>query len=101
VKNLFGYIGRAFITFLQELSSLYYLFRETVAQTIVLLRDRKKLRQARLLDHIDEIGARSLLLVLMVSALLGIALTVLVSFQLKEVGGLSYIPGFVAVAVFR
>ncbi len=101
MKTIFGYIGRSFIEFLQELSSLYYLFRETVAQTIVLFADRKKLRQARLLEHIDEIGARSLLLVITVSALLGIALTVLVSFQLKELGALSYIPGFVAVAVFR
>jgi len=101
VKTIFGYIGRALITFLQELSSIYYLFLETVAQSIVLFTDRKKLRQARLLEHIDEIGARSLLLVLAVSVLLGIALTVLVSFQLKELGALSYIPGFVAVAVFR
>jgi phospholipid/cholesterol/gamma-HCH transport system permease protein len=101
VKTIFGYIGRAFITFLQELSSIYYLFRETVEQTIVLFADKKKLRQARLLEYIDEIGGRSLLLVVTVSALLGIALTVLVSFQLKELGALSYIPGFVAVAVFR
>jgi phospholipid/cholesterol/gamma-HCH transport system permease protein len=101
VKNLFGYVGRAFITFLQDLSSLYYLFRETVIQTFVLISDRKKRRQARLLAHVDEVGTQSLPLVLTVSALLGIALTVLISFQLKEIGGYSYIPGFVAVAIFR
>jgi len=101
VKNLFGYIGRAFITFLQDLSSLVYLFRETLVQSLVLVSDRKKRKQARLLDYVDEIGTHSLLLVLTVSALFGIALTVLISFQLKEVGGYGYIPGFVAVAVFR
>lgn len=101
MKNVFGYVGRTFITFLQDLSSLYYLFRETVLQSVVLLSDRKKRQQARLLAHVDEIGAQSLPLVLTVSALLGIALTVLISFQLKEVGGYSYIPGFVAVAIFR
>lgn len=101
MKNLFGYIGRAFITFLQDLSSLWYLFRETVVQSVILLSDRRKRRQAGLLEQVDEIGAHSLLLVLSVSALLGIAMTVLISFQLKEIGGYNYIPGFVAVAVFR
>ena len=101
MKNLFGYIGRGFITFLRDLSSLYYLFQETVVQTVVLFSDRKKLKQARLLESVDEVGTRSLPLVIAVSTLIGIALTVLVSFQLKEFGGLSYIPGFVAVAIFR
>ena len=101
MKNLFGHIGRAFITFLQDLSSLFHLFRETVVQSIVLLSDRKKRKQAVLLEYVDEIGARSLPLVLTVSALFGVALTVLISFQLKEIGGYSYIPGFVAVAIFR
>jgi phospholipid/cholesterol/gamma-HCH transport system permease protein len=101
VRNLFGSIGRTFITFLQDLTSLYYLFRETLAQAIVLVSDRKKRRQAGLLEQVDEIGAHSLLLVLSVSGLFGIALTVLISFQLKEVGGYNYIPGFLAVAVFR
>ena len=101
VKNLFGYIGRVFFTFLQDLSSLYYLFQETVMQTVVLLASSKKRKQARLLEQVDEIGTRSLLLILTIAVLLGIALTVLVSFQLKELGALSYVPGFVAVAIFR
>ena len=101
MKNFFGYIGRKFITFLQDISSIYYLFAETVGQTFVLLGDRKKRKQARLLEFVDETGTRSLLLVIVVSGLLGIALTVLVSFQLRELGALSYIPGFVAVAIFR
>lgn len=101
MKNLFGHIGREFITFLRDLSSLSSLFRETVVQSVVLLSDRKKRKQARLLEYVDELGAQSLPLVLTVSALFGVALTVLISFQLKEVGGLNYIPGFVAVAVFR
>jgi phospholipid/cholesterol/gamma-HCH transport system permease protein len=101
VKNLFGYVGKVFITFLQDLSSLYYLFRETLVQSVVVLSDRKKRREARILEQVDEIGTSSLLLVVAVSALFGVALTVLISFQLKEIGGYSYIPGFVAIAVFR
>ncbi len=101
MRNLFGYVGRVFITLLQDLSSLSYLLKETVVQTLVLIGDRKKLRQARILEHVDEIGTHSLLLIVTVSALLGIALTVLISFELKDIGALSYIPGFVAVAIFR
>ncbi len=101
MTNLFGYVGRMFITFLQDLSSLTYLFLETIAQTVALFSDRKRVQKARLLLHVDEAGTHSLMLVIIVSALLGTALTVLVSFQLKDLGGLSYVPGFVAVAIFR
>jgi phospholipid/cholesterol/gamma-HCH transport system permease protein len=101
VKKIVGYLGRTFITFLQDLSSIYYLFQETVLQSLILFTNRKKLEQARLLTHMDEIGTQSLPLVLAVASLLGIAMTVLISFQLKEVGGYSYIPGLVAVAIFR
>jgi phospholipid/cholesterol/gamma-HCH transport system permease protein len=101
MKNLFGYVGRAFITFLQDLSSLVALLRETLIQSVALLGDRKRRKKAGLLVQIDEIGAQSLLLVVTVSTLLGIALTVLISFQLKDIGGYNYIPGFVAVAIFR
>lgn len=101
MTNLFGYVGRMFITFLQDLSSLTYLFLETVAQTVALFSDRKRVQKARLLLHVDEAGTHSLMLVIIVAALLGIALTVLVSFQLKDLGGLSYVPGFVGVAIFR
>jgi len=101
MKNFFGYLGRKFLIFLQDLSSLWYLFTETVVQSLVLLRNRKKLKEVRILGQIDEIGAQSLPLVLIVAALLGIVITVLVSFQMKELSALSYVPGFVAVAVFR
>ena len=101
MTNFFGYLGRAFFAFLQALSSIFYLFRETVVQTVVLLTDRRKRGQARILAQVDEIGTHSLPLVLVVAALLGIALTVLISYQLKEVGGYNYIPGFVAIALFR
>jgi len=101
LRNFFGHVGRMFIVFLQDLSSMYFLLGETLTQTAVVLVDRNKRKQARLLEHVDEIGTHSLLLVLTVAALLGIALTILVSFELKEIDALSYIPGFVAVAVFR
>lgn len=101
MRNFFGSIGRAFITLLQDLSSLVYLFLETITQSWDVLSNKKKRKQAGLLEQIDEIGARSLLLVLTVSALLGIGMTVLISYQLKEVGGYNYIPAFIAITVFR
>jgi len=101
VKKFVGYLGRTFIRFLQDLSSVYYLFQETIFQAVILFTNRKKLEEARLLTYVNEIGTQSLPLVLTVASLLGIAMTVLISFQLKDVGGYSYIPGLVAVGIFR
>lgn len=101
MKNLAGHIGRSFITFLLDLSRMTLLLRETVAQSFGVLRDRKRLSRAKVLSFVDEIGSSSLFLVVLVSSLIGIVLTVLVSFQLKELGALNYVPGFVGVAVFR
>ena len=56
MKNLFGYVGRSFITFLQDLSSIFSLFRETLAQSYVMLRDPKRRRRAGILQSVDAIG---------------------------------------------
>ena len=79
VRNLFGYIGRLFVTFLQDLSSLWALFLETLAQARALVRDPRRRRQARLLVHVDEAGFFSLPLVLIVSVLLGTVLEIVIS----------------------
>ena len=71
MTNLFGYVGRMFITFLQDLSSLAYLFIETLKQTYALFSDRKRLKKSRLLLHVDEAGTHSLMLVIVVASLLG------------------------------
>ena len=101
MKNLFGHVGRAFIGFLQDLSGLALLFVETLRQAKVLLSDRKRLAQAGILTHVSEIGNYSLAIVLILSLLIGVALTAIVSFQTKEIGLFTYVPGIVAVAVYR
>jgi phospholipid/cholesterol/gamma-HCH transport system permease protein len=90
-----------FFTFLQDLTSIAYLVRETVVQTALVAADRKKRKQARILFSVDEIGSFSLPLVLLVSLLLGVALTVVIAFNLDELGLLNAIPGVVAVTVYR
>jgi phospholipid/cholesterol/gamma-HCH transport system permease protein len=101
VKDLFGFIGRMFFTFLQDLSGIYYLLRETLVQTALVASDRNKRKQARILFSVDEIGSFSLPLALLVSSLLGVALTVVIAFNLDELGLLNAIPGIVAVTVYR
>ncbi len=101
MKELFGFVGRMFFTFLQDLTSIYYLLRETLVQTALVAADRKKRKQARVLVAADEIGTLSLPLVLLVSSLLGVALTVVIAFNLDELGLLNSIPGVVAVIVYR
>ncbi|MBS1125525.1 MAG: hypothetical protein H6Q98_463 [Nitrospirae bacterium] len=101
MRNLFGYVGRTFITFLQDLTSIFHLLKETLVQTALLVKDRKRRKQARILASVDEIGSFSILLVLLVSSLLGIGLTVVIAFNLDELGLLNAIPGVVVVAVYR
>lgn len=101
MKNLFGYVGRAFIGFLQDLSGLASLLVETLRQAGVLLADRRRLAQAGILTHVSEIGTYSLTIVVVLSLLIGVALTVIISFQTKEIGLFNYVPGIVAVAVYR
>jgi phospholipid/cholesterol/gamma-HCH transport system permease protein len=90
-----------FITFLQDLSGIYHLFAETVHQTGLLFADRKRLKKARILSYVDAIGSFSVPLVLLVSVLIGIALTVVVAFNLDDLGMLNAVPGIVVVVVYR
>jgi len=101
MRNLFGYVGRTFITFLQDLSSIYHLFMETLLQTALLFKDRKRLKKAHILSYVDAIGSFSIPLVLLVSALIGIGLTVVISYNLDSLGMLNVVPGVVVVAVYR
>ena len=101
MTKLFGYVGRSFITFLQDLSSMVFLFWETLAQSYVLFRDPKRRRRAGILQSVDAIGSQSLPLVLTVSSLIGIVLTVLSAANLDDLGMLNYIPGFVMVSILR
>lgn len=101
VKNLAGYVGRAFYSFLQDLSGLAHLFLETLVQAKATISDRKRLAQAGVLASVNEIGTYSLTIVLVLSLLIGVALTVIASFQTKELGLFNYVPGIVALAVFR
>jgi len=101
VRNLFGYVGRMFITFLRDLSSIYSLFRETVVQTALLFKDRKRLKKARILSYVDAIGTFSIPLVLLVSVLIGVGLTVVIANNLDTLGMINGVPGVVGVAVYR
>jgi len=89
------------ITFLQDLSSIYHLFVETVRQTALLFADRKRLKKSHILSYVDAIGSFSIPLVLLVSVLIGVGLTVVIAFNLDSLGMLNALPGVVAVAVYR
>jgi phospholipid/cholesterol/gamma-HCH transport system permease protein len=101
VTDLFGFIGRKVFNFLFDLTSIASLLRETLVQTAYLASNRKKWKQARVLSSVDEIGSFSIPLVLLVSSLLGIALTVVIASNLEDLGMLNAIPGVLVVTVYR
>ena len=101
MNNLFGFIGRKFFTFLSDLTSIASLFRETLVQTAFLASSRKRWKQARVLSAVDDVGSFSIPLILMVSALIGIALTVVIASNVEDLGMLNAIPGILVVTVYR
>ena len=101
MNNLFGFIGRKFFTFLSDLTSIASLFRETLVQTALLASSRKRWKQARVLSAVDDVGSFSIPLILMVSALIGIALTVVIASNVEDLGMLNAIPGILVVTVYR
>jgi phospholipid/cholesterol/gamma-HCH transport system permease protein len=101
LNNLFGFIGRKFFTFLSDITSIASLFRETLVQTALLASSRKRWKQARVLHAVDDVGSFSIPLILMVSALIGIALTVVIASNVEDLGMLNAIPGILVVTVYR
>lgn len=101
MNNLFGFIGRKFFTFLSDLTSIASLFRDTLVQTAHLASSRKRWKQARVLSAVDDVGSFSIPLILMVSALIGIALTVVIASNVEDLGMLNAIPGILVVTVYR
>ena len=89
------------MNFLYDLSSIASLFRETLVQTALVATDSNKRKQARILMSVDEVGSFSIPLVLLVSSLLGVALTVVIAFNLDDLGMLNAIPGVLVVIVYR
>ena len=94
--------GAGAIAFLQELSSLFALARETFAE----LRDRLAARRSlfRLTDFFfqtNRVGVGSVPMVMMLSIFVGLTMALLTGYQLEKLGVVTLVPSVMGIAFVR
>ncbi len=95
-----GGSGR-FILFLQHLSSMWHLFLDTIRWMIVKPLQGKRLRMRAVFVQMDEVGVKSLPIVLLVSFFIGIILVLQTAYQLEKFGAVNYAASLASVALTR
>jgi phospholipid/cholesterol/gamma-HCH transport system permease protein len=101
VLSFLGYLGRGLIDFLQNLNSLIYFLREIAYWMFAAPFKGRHWRHREIVRMMDEIGAGSLPLVIVISAAVGVILVVLSASQLRGLGATSYAPQLVTMAMMR
>jgi len=95
-------IGAATISFLEELSSLYWLARETGAELLDRLAvQRSPFRLADFFFQTNRVGVGSVPMVMMLSIFVGLTMALLTGYQLQKYGLVTLVPSVVAIAFTR
>jgi len=93
-------LGKA-VLFLQHLTSMAYLIRETLRWMIVKPFQGKPLRVKAILTQMDEVGVKSIPIVFLVSFVIGIILVLQTAYQLEKFGAITYAASLASVALTR
>lgn len=89
------------ILFLRHLTSIAYLFRDTMRWAIVKPFQGKPLRARAALVQMDEVGVKSIPIVALVSFVIGIILVLQTAYQLEKFGAITYAASLASVALTR
>ncbi|HOV87483.1 MAG TPA: ABC transporter permease [Syntrophobacteraceae bacterium] len=89
------------ILFLQHLTSIAYLFRETLRWMLVKPFQGKPLRVRAIIAQMDEVGVKSIPIVFLVSFVIGIILVLQTAYQLEKFGAVTYAASLASVALTR
>ncbi|MCE5244000.1 MAG: ABC transporter permease [Syntrophobacteraceae bacterium] len=89
------------VLFLRHLSSIAFLFRETLRWMIVKPFQGKPLRVKAAIAQMEEVGVKSLPIVFLVSFVIGIILVLQSAYQLEKFGALTYAASLAGVALTR
>jgi phospholipid/cholesterol/gamma-HCH transport system permease protein len=91
----------AVVLFLRHITSIAYLFRETMQWAVVKPFQGKPLRIRAAILQMDEVGVKSIPIVALVSFVIGIILVLQTAYQLAKFGALDYAASLASVALTR
>jgi len=95
-------IGILTISFLQELSSLYWLAHDTFAEMMDRLADRRSpFRLSDFFYQTNRVGVGSVPMVFMLSVFVGLTMALLTGYQLQKFGMTTLVPSVVGIAFTR
>ena len=89
------------ILFLQHLTSMAYLVRETFRWMLIKPFQGKPLRVNAIISQMDEVGVKSIPIVFLVSFVIGIILVLQTAYQLEKFGAVTYAASLASVAMTR
>jgi len=94
-------VGRSVIRFLEHLSSIYYLFKETLYWVVAAPLKGRRLRVGATIEQMVEVGVQSLFIVVLISFFLGVILAMQTAYQMQRFGAVQYVGSLVSVAFIR
>jgi len=89
------------ILFLQHLTSIAYLCRETLRWIFIKPFQGKPIRIRAMITQMDEVGVKSIPIVFLVSFVIGIILVLQTAYQLEKFGAINYAASLASVALTR
>ena len=101
LEQTLGLIGRSGITLLRHISSVWWLFMETLRALRHAALTRRLLGERAFYRQMEEIGVRSLPIIVFIAFLAGVILAMQTFFQMKRLGAESLIGGMVAISLTR
>lgn len=93
--------GQSVTRFLQHLSSIYYLLKETLHWMVVAPAQGKGLRLRAVSDQMYQVGVQSIFIVTLISFFLGVILAMQTAYQMQRFGATQYVGSLVSVAFVR
>jgi phospholipid/cholesterol/gamma-HCH transport system permease protein len=100
-NKFFGYWGHLTLDFLKHVSSIYHMFRLTLKWTFIKPFQGKPIRWRYVFSQMDEVGVKSIPIVLVVALSIGIIIALQTAYKLKQLGGLMYVGSLVSVSMMR
>lgn len=100
-KRFLAYTGRWIIGFLESLTDLIYISGMVLQHVFVLPFRGEPLRWEKIFHELDEIGVKSLSIVILTSFSIGLILVFVLAKQLQPLGAETSVPSFVTLVLTR